>query len=159
MALQLRNIFLKLCFLVHSWPGREILNLKSKQKHFEVGWKRGMLRLFSPPKRLDGLSLFQLHSAAPQKCRELKQLRSSCVFVRDYILYLCEILFHICPEITFCNLRCDNQANFPPHQQRRLDKCHFDDDEHLGFVIGYELFIFVQDFIFCEIRFFICLPF
>ena len=114
-----------------------------------------MLRLFSLPKRLDGLSLFQLHSAAPQKCRELKQLRSSCVFVRDYILYLCEILFHICPEITFCNLRCDNQANFPPHQQRRLDKCHFDDDEHLGFVIGYELFIFVQDFIFCEIRFFI----
>ena len=106
-----------------------------------------MLRLFSPPKRLDGLPLSQLHRDAPQKCRELKQLRSNCVFVRDYILYLCEILFYICPEITFCNLRCDNQANFPPHQQRRLDKCHFNDDEHLGFVIGYELFIFVQNFI------------
>ena len=91
-----------------------------------------MLRLFSPPKRLDGLPLSQLHRDAPQKCRELKQLRSNCVFVRDYILYLCEILFYICPEITFCNLRCDNQANFPP-QQYGLDKCHFDDEERLGF--------------------------
>ena len=59
------------------------------------------------------------------------------IFVPDYISYLCEILLHICPEITFCNLRCDNQANFPPRQQR-LDKCHFNDDEHLGFVIGYQ---------------------
>ena len=59
------------------------------------------------------------------------------IFVPDYISYLCEILLYICPEITFCNLRCDNQANFPPRQQR-LDKCHFNDDEHLGFVIGYQ---------------------
>ena len=54
------------------------------------------------------------------------------IFVPDYISYLCEILLHICPEITFCNLRCDNQANFPP-QQYGLDKCHFDDEERLGF--------------------------
>ena len=60
------------------------------------------------------------------------------IFVPDYISYLCEILLYICPEITFCNLRCDNQANFPPRQQR-LDKCHFNDDEHLGFVIGYQV--------------------
>ena len=54
------------------------------------------------------------------------------IFVPDYISYLCEILLYICPEITFCNLRCDNQANFPP-QQYGLDKCHFDDEERLGF--------------------------
>ena len=68
----------------------------------------------------------------PQKCRELKQSQSNFIFVPNYISYLCEILFYICPEITFCNLRCDNQANFPP-QQYGLDKCHFDDEEPLGF--------------------------
>ena len=122
--------------------------------------KAAMLRCFLAQNDLMAFPprLFQLHSDAPQNCRELKQLRSNCVFVRDYILYLCEILFYICPEITFCNLRCDNQANFPPHQQRRLDKCHFNDDDHLGFEIGYELVIFVQDFILylCELLFHIC---
>ena len=66
------------------------------------------------------------------------------IFVPDYISYLCEILLYICPEITFCNLRCDNQANFPPRQQR-LDKCHFNDDEHRGFVIGYQAGTFLSN--------------
>ena len=91
-----------------------------------------MLRLFSHPKRLDGLPLASFNFIAPLHKNVVNS--SNCgVFVRDYISYLCEILFYICPEITFCNLRCDNQANFPPHQQW-LDKCHFNDDEHLPFV-------------------------
>ena len=109
-------------------------NLKSKQKHFEVASKSrkgAILRLFSLTKRLDRLN-FTESPAKVSWTQAIAAPQSNFIFVRNYISYLCEILFYICPEITFCNLRCDNQANFPP-QQYGLDKCHFDDEERLGF--------------------------
>ena len=94
------DFFLKFCQFVHSWPGREILNLKSKQKHFEVGWrsrKGGCWDCFLSQNDLMAFPSFNfialLHKSVVNS--------SNC----GPAVYLCATTFYICARFYFIFVR------------------------------------------------------
>ena len=85
-----------------SWSRKAILKLKSKQKHFEVEWKSrkgAMLRLFSHPKRLDGLPLASFNFIALLHKTVVNS--GNC----GPTVYLCATKFYICARFYFIFVR------------------------------------------------------